>query len=53
MEDVMEELDEKDDNSTRGEKKTKRVESRIGELQGQINDTKNMCDNLRLIDYRQ
>ena len=39
MEEIMEDLEEKNDNSTRGEKKRKRIERRIGELQGQINDT--------------
>ena len=47
MEEIMEKLDEKDNNSTRGERTRKRVERHIGELKGQINDTKKMCDNLR------
>ena len=42
----MEDLDELEDNSTRGKKKRKRVERRIGELQSQIQDTKKICDTL-------
>ena len=46
MEEVQEDLDEVDDSSTRGQKKRKRVERRIGELKGQINETKKICDTL-------
>ena len=46
MEEIMEDLEELGDNSTRGRKKRKRVERRIVKLQSQIQDTKNMCDTL-------
>ena len=46
MEEIIEDLDETEDNSTRGQKKRKRIERRIGELKGQIKDTKRICDTL-------